>query len=261
MRIVLSVVFGLTLVVFVASGLPGPAAPPTAAPTTQPAGALAKAGVFIDPVKEEIILKGKVVFRQDDILEYFCCATGTAEHESIIAVKARPLAVRLALMLPPFRLTPGTVVRWDDEVIPPTGPTILVFAEYVDPQTGRTVRVRAEDWILMAAKDPKTGEWSRSPMRKTGFVFAGSGFSADPYGDPNVFLGDEDGAIVTVYNRISSVIDNPQPEGASDEVWFPNLKAIPPLGTEVNVILKPAPPPASQPASRPAAAPRPIAEE
>ena len=104
----------------------------------------------------------------------------------------------------------------------------------------------------MEAKDPKTGKWVRRPMRRTGFVFAGGGFFEDVRGGRRTFLADGDGAIVTTYNRISSVIDNPQPEGATDEVWFPNLKAIPPLGTKVTVILKPVLSPASQPATRPA---------
>jgi len=225
----------------------------TASATTRPLTGLAKQGVFVDRERGEIALRGEVVFRDDDIIEYVCCAAGTAEHESIIAVKANPLAVRLALMLPPFRLKPGTVIRWADSgVKPPTGPKVLVFAEYRDPKTKKTVRGRAEDWILMESKDPKTGKWVRRPMRRTGFVFAGGGFFEGVRGGRRTFLANGDGAIVTTYNRISSVIDNPQKEGASDEVWFPDSKRIPPLGTKVTVILKPVLSPASQPATRPA---------
>jgi len=222
-------------------------------PPARPATGLAKMGVFVDKEKAEIALEGAIVFRADDILEYFCCLKGTAEHESIIAVTANPLAVRLALMLPPFRLKPGSVVKWDDRVKPPTGPTILVFAEYKDPKTGKTVRVRAEDWVMLSSKDPITGKWTRTPMRKTGFVFAGGSFFENPETKEKFFLAKDDGAIVTVFNRITSVIDNPQKEGATDEFWYPNIPRIPPLGTKVRVILKPAPQPTTRPTSRPAA--------
>lgn len=212
----------------------------TAPAASRPLSALERQGVFVDRQRREIRLHGEVVFRSDDILEYFCCSVGTAEHESIVAVRANPLAVRLALMLPPFRLKPGRVIRWEKgKVMSPTGPKVLVFAEYTDPKTGKTVRVRAEDWILMESRDPNTGKWIRRPMRKTGFVFAGGTFYRDPRTGRSYFRALGDGAIVTVYNRISSIIDNPQREGVSDEVWYPNVKAIPPLGTKVTVILKP----------------------
>jgi hypothetical protein len=221
--------------------------------TTRPLTGLARAGVFVDAERREIALNGKIVFRLNDIIEYFCCSKGTAEHESIVAVEAEPMAVRLALMLPPFRLKPGRVARWEEDGFKsPTGPTVLVFAEYEDPKTGKTVRVRAEDWILMAERDPKTGEWPRKPMRPTGFVFAGGSFFTDETDGRQYFLATGDGAIVTVYSRTSSVLDNPQREGESDEVWYPNLETVPPLGTKVRVILKPALPPASGPATRPA---------
>lgn len=222
---------------------------PSAMPATRPLSALERQGVFVDRERREIVLHGEIVFRSDDILEYFCCSVGTAEHESIIAVKANPLAVRLALMLPPFRLKPGRVIRWEEDAVkPPEGPPVLVFAEYEDTPSGKTVRVRAEDWVLMEKRDPATGRRSRVPMKKTGFVFAGGSFYRDVRDGRLFFRANGDGAIVTIYNRISSVIDNPQREGATDEVWFPNVKAIPPLGTKVRVILRPAGVATSQPA-------------
>lgn len=231
-----------------------PARPATATAPTAPRG-LAKAGVFVDPVKKEIALKGQVVFRGPDILEYFCCSRGTAEHESLISAEADPMALRVALMLPPFRLQPGKPVRWDEDLQPPNGPTILVFLEYQDPKTGKTVRDRAEDWVLMAEKDPKTGKMARRPMRKTGFVFSGGGFYVDPETREQTFLASGDGALITLYHRVSSVLDNPQKEGSGDEIWYANTDVVPPIGTKVTVVLQPAAPPASQPTSRPASTP------
>jgi len=53
-----------------------------------------------------------------------------------------------------------------------------------------------------------------------------------------VFIAQVERSILAVYRDPAAMIDNPAPEGASDENWLVHEDRVPPIGTEVRVIVK-----------------------
>ena len=90
-----------------------------------------------------MLLKTKVVLRRG-ALELFCCLKGTKEHESIVAVDARAQDVHAALLL--VGAEPGSPCRYDPKFIPPKGPIIDLFVQWIDDQ-GKLHREKGQNWV------------------------------------------------------------------------------------------------------------------
>lgn len=115
----------------------------------------------------------------------------------------------------------------------------------------RELKQAAEKWAARREKDRKTYTaplyaWIRStktkkPMPPTEWVFAGSRTMGD-----GTYWADNDGTIVTVSNFESAVLDVPMQSTAENAelLWEANTKAIPPVGTRVEMIFAAAAPPA-----------------
>ena len=88
------------------------------------------AGVAIDWHRRSVEVVGRVVLR-DGPLELFACSARTREHESIVAIDARPLHLHQAMGL--IGLEPGSPGRFDPKTerwIAPTGDTLRLRLRY-----------------------------------------------------------------------------------------------------------------------------------
>ena len=85
-------------------------------------------------------------------------------------------------------------------------------------------------------KDDKTGK----PLAEH-WVFAGSDLFMDPITKKTIYAADE-GDLITVANFGSSILDLPFASSASDaeRSFSANTEQVPPLGTEVFMVLGPA---------------------
>ena len=210
--------------------------PPAPVTTTQPTTTRPSAigstptpfqpGVAIDWQRREVHITTHVVLQAGQ-LEFFACFGGK-EHESILRFDASATHIYIAMGL--IGLLPGHPPEWDPSsrrYAPPTGDLIDIAVEWQVDQ--RTMRADAYDWLYEV-------EYGRPPLPRP-WVFAGSRarrdgtLSADHSG-VGIALVDFPDSLVCYSRRFPS---------RYGELWAAvNATAVPPVGTEVKLVLRPA---------------------
>ncbi len=183
------------------------------------------AGVFIDWTALQVELPGRIVLREGP-LELFACSRRTREHESIVAIDAKPLHVFQALGL--IGLEPGKPVAYDmklDEIIAPTGQPVSVRVSV--QRDGESQTFDAWEWLL----DAKTNK----PAAPRNWLFCGSRYFA-----PESYGADADGTVVCVVDFDTALIGLEDRHSADNSaLWLSaNAARIPPLGTPCTLILQ-----------------------
>ena len=127
-------------------------------------------------------------------------------------------------------------MRFVPKFEPPAGTPIAI--ELVWKSDGKTNRVDARQWV----KDEKT----KKPLAH-GWVFAGSELFQDAVTKKMIYAADE-GDLITVANFGSAILDLPFASSASDadRVFSADPARVAPTGTEVFLMLAPAPGPAAR---------------
>ncbi len=208
---------------------PADSRPVSSASTTRPQQPVAfQPGVRIDWQRREVQVAARVVLRAG-ALEFLACWPGK-EHESIVRCEAAAVHVYLALGL--LGLLPGHPPAWDvdtDSFGEPAGD--LVDISFRWEQNGRTETADAYEWL-------RDLEYGRTPSARP-WVFAGSirrpdgALSADVTG-VGVALVDFPDSLIALSRCHSS---------RTAELWVEaNTAAIPPEGTAVQLVLRPAAP-------------------
>ena len=168
------------------------------------------------------------VCRQEAILEEFLCLKNTKEHEAILAADIVPRVFHTALLA--AAAEPGSPAKYDPEFQPPTGERLEITVEW--RQDGKVKRAKAQDWMRdVTTKKPPSFD----------FVFAGSQEIKNPVTGEMYYLGNE-GDLISVTNFAGSIVDLAARSSSVDaERLFETFtERIPPVDTEVFVILKPA---------------------
>lgn len=182
--------------------------------------------IWVTADRKEVLLGGMVCLREG-LLEFFACREQSKEHESIITLKIKPHLIHAGLLIIGARQ--GSPARFDPEVIPPSGEEIEVVVRWID-EKGNRQEARAQEWVL----ENKSGKEMSSP-----WVFTGGLFGKDSKGK-RYYLADISGEIFGVSNFPGSVLDVPFVSSSNnDELFYqPNTKKIPPIGTQVTLVLK-----------------------
>ena len=161
-------------------------------------------------------------------LEFFCCMTGTAEHEAVLRSEVMPSHLHLGLLM--LGLTPGEPVRFSkaaDKWLAPHGPPLQIFCEW-DDKDGKKVHVPAYRMMrnVKSKKDMPAMTW----------IFAGSRMMDTKY------AADTTGYIVSVVNFDLTVIDIPELASSANETleWEYNPTLVPAKGTKVWMVIEPA---------------------
>ena len=209
----------------------GGANPPSAATRPSPAAGQLTAfqpGVWIDWQQREVHVQARVVLRSG-ALEFLACWSGK-EHESIVRFEAAAGHVYQALGL--IGLVPGHPPVFDSEtgrVGPPAGDLVDISFRWA--QDGQTHTADAFDWLQEL-------EYGRAPLPRP-WVLAGSlrlpdgTLSADATG-VGIAVVDFPDSLICYSRRFSS---------RNSELWVvANTPAIPPEGTPVRIVLRPARP-------------------
>lgn len=162
-------------------------------------------------------------------LEFFCCMTGTAEHEAVLRSEVMPSHLHLGLLM--LGLTPGEPVRFSkaaDKWLPPHGPPLQISCEWQD-KAGKTIHVPA--YRMMR------GVKSKKEMPAMTWIFAGSRVMEDKR-----YAADTTGYIVSVVNFDLTVIDIPELASSANETleWEYNAALVPTKGTKIWMIIEPA---------------------
>jgi len=194
----------------------------------QPGCAAFAPGVWIDWRRGQVHVQASVVLRQG-ALEFLACWPGK-EHESILRLEADAVHLYMALGL--IGLQPGHPPLWNAQrrcYDPPAGDLLDILLEWED--AGGVHRVEACQWLyaVRAAAPPVPRPW----------VFAGSLLRPDnrlaaQYSGVGIALVDFPDSFIC-YSRCY-----PSRYG---ELWaVANTPDIPPVGTPVRLVLRPAQP-------------------
>lgn len=189
---------------------------------------LRDAAVWFDKEQRQVVLVGTVCQNRVP-LEVFACQRGTKEHESILSLNVPASVIHTGLLL--AGADPGHPVQYQPEFSPAAGTEIDVHVVWQDEQ-GQRHQARGQDWV----RQVRTGQAMDYP-----WVFAGSRFWTDPETHQEIYQADTEGDVICLSNFPSAVLDIPvQSSDANAELMFEAFtERIPPLGTQVTVLLKP----------------------
>jgi len=215
----------------VAAALVAPAAlaPAAEAPDAAPAKDLVITtlpGITLDTKAREVRLEGTICLKKG-ALELFACAEGTREHESIVAVKAKPSHVTFALAMLGLKSGQPGYLTEGGAFSPPAGEVLDVACRY-KTKAGETRTLDAYKLLRLTGGDVAVD-------RPIEWVYVGR-TEADA-----LRAADREGTVLCLSNFPEAVIDVPfeSTSANSDLVYEANPKTVPEPGTPVELVLKP----------------------
>ncbi len=183
--------------------------------------------VWLTPDRKHVVTVGQICLREG-LLEFFACRRGSKEHESIVSIDVKPYVIHAGLLA--AGAEPGEPVQYHPEFKPPTGPEVEIEVRWKD-EDDKLRKTRAQDWVYNKQLEKKM---------ETPWVFSGSYFRETTDGR-RVYLPDQTGEIIGVANFPTTLLDIPARSSDSNDMLLfqPLTEAIPPLGTDVTLILTP----------------------
>lgn len=238
---------------------PGPAA--GQAPANHPQADLAKEfklpGLVVNKEDRCVDLDAIVCLRKG-ALELIACTKGTKEHESIIAVEAKPIHIHTALLLlgvqvgSPAMREPTTEEdrRWID--IPPRGGAVDVFLILKD-KDGKTVERPISDFIKRSdhggqgIPSDNKGDKDADRFPTHTFLFAGSILYGDGEG-PRRYLCDTSGHVISIATFGDEVLCLPAVHSSENGalMWSIDSTHLPALDSKIILRLRPQAKPADK---------------
>ncbi len=185
--------------------------------------------IWVDLKSKEVIAGGHICL-DGGMLEVFICPRQTKEHESVISVNALSSQVHAALLA--VGAEPGQPVKWQDEYEAASGPVIQITVMWRDDETGQVIKRRGQELV----RNIDTGK-----VMQHDWVFGGSQTYTDPETGETYYYGDS-GELVCLSNFSTATMDVPvKSSDANDGLLFEaNTPNIPPVGTKIYVVFKPA---------------------
>lgn len=198
--------------------------PPFAQETAAPAIKMVEPGVFEVGGVRIFKKEGKVEFPAEvnmdtGLLEYLVVGNAGKLHESLLRTKVEPYSLQVALLLLGLEGTVNPLAAQGDPTTP-TGDPVSILVRPSGSRADQSTRI--EQWVLRKDK----------PMDSVNWIFTGSVVHN------GVFMAQIEKSIVAVYHDPMAMIDNPSPEGGSDEVWFARKGTVPAPGTPVDVVIQ-----------------------
>lgn len=182
-------------------------------------------GVRIDWRQRQVEVDARVVLRKGP-LELLACSPKTREHESVLAVGARPMHIFQAMGL--IGLEPGSPARYEEKTDrwrPPHGEALDLRVRFRQGDKAHTVPV--ERWLL----EVKTGR----PPERVDWVFSGSRTL-----ESGRFGAGLEGTVVCVVDFETALISVGSLHSADNELlWLEaNTSAIPPPDTPCTLLIR-----------------------
>jgi hypothetical protein len=168
------------------------------------------------------------------------CAANTREHESLLVVAPQPSEIHAALHMAGFAEgSPGRWVRQDDEsrFVPPTGAAVDISVR-CEPGPGQFVEVPISSWVRHA-DDITT-------LLGNTWIFGGSHLAETPawVGGEAQLAADLTGSVIGLATFGDEVLGFPQgfadPAEGDPGAWSIRSPRVPPIGTPVTLLLRPA---------------------
>lgn len=233
------------------------AAPESRAPSLELEAAVKKLkmpGVAIN-LKERCVDIDGVICLEKGMLELVACTKGSKEHESIVAITARPMHIHTALLLlgaeagnPAMRRAPRDEGEgWIE--IPPRGSGVDVLLVFPD-KAGKMAEHRISEFITRSSIEVEAG-WETDAAKKVDrqfpthtFLFAGSHLVDDGPG-PRKYLSDDSGNVISIVTFGDELLclAGVQSNQKDSLLWQVNAAGLPAVGTKVTLRLRPQPKP------------------
>lgn len=203
-------------------------------------------GVTINVQERWVDVEGSVCLHRGT-LELVACTKGTKEHESIVAIEAKPMHLHAALLLlgakpgsPATRQQLGDQAeRWFD--VPPSGGPVDVFLVLKDSE-GRLVEHPISEFIAPSNKRSGHSASADKPAKfpTHTFLFAGSVLYGDGPG-PRRYLSDESGNVISLSTFGDELLCLPaiHSQDAEALLWQVNATNLPAVGANVTLRLRP----------------------
>jgi len=202
-------------------------------------------GLAIDFQKRCVDLEGSICLERG-FLELVACTKGSKEHESIVAIEARPMHIHAALLLlgansgnPAMRKPiDEQETRWID--VPPRGDPVDVYLVFRNGE-GRTVERPISDFVApsegTAEDQPDDDEDIEFPHT---FLFAESLLRSDGPG-PRKYLSDLSGNVITIATFGDELLCLPGIHGHQNGslMWQVDPTELPKVGSKVTLRLRP----------------------
>ncbi len=153
------------------------------------------------------------------LVEYLLVKSTGKTHESVLRTEVDPYYLNLAFLLLGFEGTTSPLAQQGASDIP-TGDPVKIDLIYHNKKG--SVRSSAKAW-LMKKKNGTDG----IPEMK--WLYTGSVVQQGK------FMAQLQGSIIAVFHDPAALIDNTDPDGNNDEIWFVNQDNVPPEGTDVIV--------------------------
>lgn len=155
------------------------------------------------------------------ILEYLIVGETGKLHESLLKTKVQPYSLQIALLMLGLEgsTNPSMNQGYSSK---PEGDPVSIWIKWKNK--GKENKIRIEEWVFN-----KTNNNTMKPMK---WIFTGSIITN------GVFMAQVEKSIAAIFRDPAAIIDNPHPDGVSDELWFAHEKKVPPVGTPVTVIIK-----------------------
>lgn len=213
--------------------------PPKFEPPKQVGPGLFEVGtVRIDKNASTVTLPAKVNM-VDGLVEYFCVTPKGSTHESVLVSEAGPQNVHVAMLLLGAKgaapkeghETPGQIDAAYLAKLPKlVGDRVMLSVRWKDA-AGKEQTVPAERWV-MRRQIQKNKPAKETPMEDGPWLYNGS------FLHEGRFVAEGQGVYVAVNTFPSALINNPRPGANNDSLWFANTKAVPPVGTPVDFVIK-----------------------
>ncbi len=208
-----------------AGKLPQPFNDPTQA-ETMPGVKYVEPGVFslgeiIIRTKQNTVEFPAVVNMDKGLLEYIIVGDPGKTHESLLRTDIQPFSLQVALLLLGLEGTSEPLSEQGDPRTP-QGDKIRMYVKW--EKEGKEMKCPVERLI----KNKNSGK----EMGDTKFVFTGSKV------EKGIFVAQLEQSIAALFHDPLAMIDNPHPDGVSDEVWFVNEETTPAVGTPMTVVIE-----------------------
>ncbi len=200
-------------------------------------------GLDID-FKEKVVDIQATVCLREGLLELVACAKGTKEHESIIAIQARPSHIHAALLL--LGAEPGApaLMKLDDAErnvwvpISPRGSEVDAYLVITDTNGQLTERPISD--FIMRRELGEQGLTKRTGFPTNTFVFAGSRL-VDSAGGPSRYSSDRSGNVLSIMHFGDELLCLPEAgrESNGPPQWEVDGERLPEVGSKAVLRLRP----------------------
>lgn len=154
-------------------------------------------------------------------VEYFAVTPGGKTHESVIALDIKPLHLQTALLL--LGLECGQNLEMQGDTTAPAGDSVVISVSW---------RLE-DDSVTVPAANLLFNTMSREPVKDGPWVFTGSIMYEGR------FLADYEGSIIATYSDPVAILNTPMAGRYDDTSFGINEELIPPVGTEILLIIEP----------------------